>query len=142
MYENVKTVDGGGFSSAALGFLKGACIAAILTLAVFLAAALILSYTPLPESAIPYIAYIVQIIGAAVSGFIPAKRAGTRGILTGALSGVLYILIIWLVASLSSDGFLLNKHIFTMLAISLVSGALGGILGVNLKSSTNNKKKR
>ncbi len=142
MYENVKTVDSGGFSSAAMGFLKGALIAALLTLIVFLAAAFILSYTPLPEGAIPYIAYIVQIIGAAISGFIPANRAGTRGILTGAVSGILYILLIWLIASLSSGSFLFDKHILTMLLMSLFSGAVGGILGVNLKSSDNNKKKR
>ncbi len=142
MKENIKTIESGGFSSAALGFLKGAGIAAVLTLLVFLAAAFVLSYTPLPESAIPYIAYIVQIIGAAVSGFIPAKRAGTRGILTGAASGGLYILIIWLSSSLFSDGISFGSHILTMIAISVISGAIGGILGVNLKGSNNNKKKR
>lgn len=142
MYENVKTIETGGFSSAVLGFLKGAFVAVIYTLLVFLAAAFVLSYTPLPENAIPYIAYIVQSTGAAISGFLPAKKAGTRGIITGATSGGLYILIIWLIASLFADGITFGSHIITMLIISVISGATGGIFGVNLKNSNNNKKKR
>lgn len=142
MYENIKTVEAGGFSSSALGFLKGMAIATLLTLIVFGLFAVILSYTPLSEGAIPYITMITQIIGAAVSGYIPAKRVGTRGIVTGALSAFLYMLVIWLIASLVSDGFYIGPHILTMLALSVVSGAAGGIFGVNLKSSNNNKKKR
>lgn len=142
MYENVKIVDGGGVSSAALGFLKGVLIAALITLVIFSLAALILSYTPLPESAIPYITFGTQIIGSLISGFIPAKRAGTKGLLTGGLSALIYMLIIWLVSSLASDGFYMGSHILTMFLVSLASGALGGIMGVNFKSSNNNKKKR
>lgn len=142
MYDNVKTVQSGGFTSFILGFLKGAAIAVVLTLVVFLVFAFILSYTPLSESAIVYIAYITEIIGALVAGFIPAKRAGTKGMLTGALSGFLYILIIWIIASLAADGFFIGRHILTMVAISVVAGAIGGISGVNTGTSVNNKKKR
>lgn len=142
MYENIKTVESGGFSSTATGFLKGVFIAAIFTLSVLLIAALVLSYTPLPASSIPYISYFVQAVGAVISGYIPAKRAGTRGILTGGVAGGLYILIIWLIASLVADGLVFGSHILKMIAISVIAGAIGGILGVNLKSSNNNKKKR
>ncbi len=142
MYDNVKTVDSGGFVSTALGFLKGAAIAVVLTLTVFLVFAFILSYTPLSEGAIVYIAYITELIGAAVAGFVPARRAGTKGLLTGAVSGFLYILIIWVIASLAADGFFIGRHILTMLAMSVAAGAVGGIFGVNTKASVNNKKKR
>ena len=142
MYDNVKTVESGGFISFVLSFLKAAAIAVVLTLAVFLVFAFILSYTPLSEGSIAYIAYITEILGAAVAGFIPAKRAGTKGLLTGALSGILYILIIWIIASLASDGFFIGRHILTMVAISVAAGAVGGISGVNTGTSVNNKKKR
>lgn len=141
MYENVKSIESGGFSSATLGFFKGVGIAALLTLLIFLISALLLSYTSLPESAIPYISFITQIIGALIAGLIPAKRARTRGMLTGSLSGFIYILIIWLIASLASDGFYVGKHILTMLLLSLIAGGIGGITGVNLKSTNNNKKR-
>ena len=142
MYDNVKTVQSGGFTSYVLGFFKGAAIGVALTLAVFLVFAFVLSYTPLDEGAIVYIAYVTEILGAAVAGFIPAKRAGTKGLITGALCGFLYILIIWIIASLAADGFFFTRHIFTMLGMSVAAGAAGGIFGVNTKSSVSNKKKR
>ncbi|MBO5733453.1 MAG: TIGR04086 family membrane protein [Clostridia bacterium] len=142
MYENIKTVDSGGFTSCAFGFLKGMVIAVLLTVGVFAIFALLLSYTTIGENTIPYIAYCTEFAGAVVCGFISAKRAGTRGIITGAIAGFLYILIMWIVASLASDGFFVSPHILTMLALAVIAGAIGGILGVNLKSSANNKKKR
>lgn len=140
MYENVKTVETGGALGIASGFLKGAAIAAVFTFVIFLVAALMLSYTPLPEESIPWIAFITEAIGAAISGFVPAKKSGRNGVVTGSLCGILYILIIWIVASVTSDGVFLAPHVFIMAAISVIMGAIGGILGVNLKS--NNKKKR
>lgn len=142
MYENVKTVNDGSFSYTALGFLKGVLFAALFTLAVFLLSAVFLSYTPMPESAIPYISFVTQVIGAAISGFIPAKRAGVKGLVTGGVSALLYMLILWLISSLAADGFFMGKHVLTMFLLSLASGALGGILGVNFKDTNSNKKKR
>lgn len=140
MYENIKTVESGGISSVATGFLKGAAIATIFTLAVFVVFALLLSYTPLAEETIPFIALITEGLGAAISGFVPARKTGRNGALSGAVCGILYILIIWICASVTSDGLFLDPHIFIMAGISVMMGAIGGILGVNLKKD--NKKKR
>ncbi len=140
MYENIKTVESGGISSVATGFLKGAAIATIFTLAVFVVFALLLSYTPLAEETIPFIALITEGLGAAISGFVPARKTGRNGVITGAVCGILYILIIWICASVTSDGLFLDPHIFIMAGISVLMGAIGGILGVNLKRD--NKKKR
>ncbi len=142
MYENIKSAEAGGFPSVASGFFKGVGIAALFTFLAFAVFALILSYTPLPESTIPYIAFVSHAVGAVMSGFIPARKAGTKGLLTGGVSALLYMLVIWLVASLVSDGFYMGRHILTMFAVSLIFGAIGGILGVNFKASDNNKKKR
>ena len=142
MYENVKTVSEGGASSTVSAFLKGILIASVLTFVIFALFSVILSYTPLSEGAIPYIVFITQGIGAFIAGFIPAKRAGVKGLVTGSLSALLYMLILWLISSLLADGFYVNSHVLTMLLVSLVLGALGGITGVNFKDSNTNKKKR
>ena len=143
MYENIKTVnDPGSVMGVTTGFFKGLGISLIVTILIFVIAALLLSYTPLSEGAIPYIAFVTEALGALLSGFYTAKKTGRKGVLTGALSGFFYILIIWLIASLAGDGFYVGKHILTMLLASAASGAIGGILGVNLKSSESNKKRR
>lgn len=142
MYENVKTVSESSASSTVSAFLKGILIASILTFVIFALFSVILSYTPLPEDAIPYIVFITQGAGSILAGFIPAKRAGVKGLITGGISALLYMLILWLISSLLSDGFYVNSHVLTMFLVSLIFGALGGITGVNFKDSNTSKKKR
>ncbi len=142
MYENVKNLENVGFSGVVASFLKGIGVAFIFTIAVFFLASLILSYTPLSEDTIPYIAFITQGAGALITGFMPAKKLRTKGLITGGISGFLYMLIMWLVASLVSDGFYFGSHMIIMFAISLLFGGIGGVVGVNSKNSNNNKKRR
>ena len=141
MYENVKTVDDGGIISFLTGFFKGVLIAVLVTVVVFLISAVLLSYTSLPEESIPVISTSVKLIGALVAGFVPAKKSGNRGIITGAISGLLYILIIWLIASITSSGAVFGVSFFTTAALCVVSGALGGIFGVNLRPKETKKKR-
>ncbi len=141
MYENIKTVDGGGVFSFVTGFLKGVLYACLFTVVIFLIAAVLLSYTSLPEEAVPVISTAVKIIGAFISGFVPAKRSGNRGILTGAASGFLYILFIWLIAALTSEGLHFGVNLLTMAAICTITGAVGGIFGVNLRPKETQKKR-
>ena len=75
MYENVKKVEQEGALGAGVGFIKGVLVAAIFTAVVFFVFALLLSYTPMGEEAIPYIALITEGAGAGIAGFCSAKRA-------------------------------------------------------------------
>lgn len=142
MYENIKMQEIKPVSGTAAAFLKGVLIAAALTFLIFALSAVLLSYTPMTEGAIPYIAFATQILASFVSGFFPAKRAGTKGLITGSLSALIYMLIVWLAASLAADGFYVNSHVLTMFLTGILSGAVGGITGVNFKDTVSNKKKR
>ncbi len=142
MYENIKAQELSPVSGTAFAFLKGVLISSVLTLLIFTLSAVLLSYTPMSESASPYIVFVTHILSSFVAGFIPAKRAGTKGLITGSLSALLYMAIVWLVSSLASDGFYINTHVLTMFLIAILSGAAGGITGVNFKDTVSNKKKR
>ena len=52
--------------------------------------------------------------------------------INGAISGILYMLIIYAISSIE-NGFLLNTTSLIMVTISIVMGAIGGIVGVNLR---------
>ncbi len=141
--ENIKTMDtAGGLRAAAGGFARGIVTAAVFTLAAFALFACILAYTAASESAIPVIATVVEAAGALIAGFCTAKKSGSRGFLSGLAAGIGYILIIWFFASLAGDGFYVGKHFLSMLGFSALGGAVGGVLGVNLKGGRNNKRKR
>ena len=141
MYENIKTVEEVGIISFLTSFLKGILIAFLFTVVVFLVSAVLLSYTSLPEESIPVISTAVKLIGALISGFIPAKKSGNRGILTGALSGLLYILIIFITASLTTQESVFNMNLLTTALLCVLSGAMGGIFGVNLRPNQTQKKR-
>ena len=141
--ENIKVAEAAyGPKGAVLGFLKGVAFAAIITILVFLVFAFFLAYTGMPEGAIPIIATATEGLGALIAGYGTAKGNRSRGFLSGILSGAAYILMIWVIASLAGDGFYVGKHFLTMLGFSVVGGAVGGILGVNLKPGKTNKRKR
>lgn len=141
MYENVKTVDDGGVLSFFTGFIRGLLFALLFTVVVFLVSAILLSYTSLPEDAIPVISTATKLIGALVAGFVPAKRSGNRGIITGAVSGLLYILIIVITAALTTQEQFFGMNVLTTALLCVLSGALGGIFGVNLRPKQTQKKR-
>ena len=141
MYENVKTVDDGGVLSFFTGFIRGLLFALLFTVVVFLVSAILLSYTSLPEDAIPVISTATKLIGACVSGFVPARRSGNRGIITGAVSGLLYILIIVITAALTTQEQFFGMNVLITALLCVLSGALGGIFGVNLRPKQTQKKR-
>ena len=142
MYENIKAQEIKPISGTALSAVRGVLTAAALTFLIFALSAVLLSYTPMTENAIPYIVFATQILASFVAGFIPAKKAGTKGLITGAITALIYMAAVWLVSSQATDGFYINSHVLTMFLTALLSGAVGGITGVNFKDTVSNKKKR
>lgn len=143
VHENIKTVSSPGAVYAwGGGFVRGVLFAVAFTLVIFLVFACILAYTAASESLIPLIATVTEAAGALFAGFSAAKKRGNQGFLSGVLAGLGYMALIWLIASLAGDGFSFGRHSLLMLLLSAVGGAVGGILGVNLKSGRTNKRKR
>ncbi|WP_284637943.1 TIGR04086 family membrane protein [Paenibacillus silviterrae] len=65
-------------------------------------------------------------------GFVSGKRAGTKGWYHGMLLGLLYALIVWIIGFLAYDAGMTEQTLYVTL-ISVVGGAFGGIVGVNMK---------
>lgn len=126
------------FDSMAGGFLKGLLFACILTLILLSISALIITYTPIDESVIFAFSMICVIISAVFGGMTSAKRAQSRGFLKGALCGGAYILVLYIIAALTSDKPALTSHTAILFVIGIASGALGGIIGIN----SNRQRKR
>ena len=129
-YKQVK--ETGSFQSAWRGFLKAMLIALGFTLLVFFLCALLLTYTHLPERAIPFIVTVTAVISVVIAGAVAAGTAGRRGYLNGAFMGAAYAFLLYLVSLLVSGDFYFGTYILILLAIGLFGGAFGGILGINL----------
>ena len=70
-------------------------------------------------------------LGSFLSGYLAARRIRERGMLVGALCGLIIFFLLMLASFMSR--FDVGLAALIKLVISLVSGAIGGIIGVNAK---------
>lgn len=114
-------------------FLAG-IVYAIIWLAIgALMLSLFLHFSNMNESSLPLYAMIVHGISALAGGFIAGKRSGKKGWYYGGLLGLLYGIVILVISFLAADA-QLSLRSLTLIATTFLTGALGGMIGVNLRS--------
>lgn len=92
--------------------------------------AMLLSFTNMRESALPYFTYIINIVSLLLGGFITGRRCGGKGWYYGGLTGLSYFLLVLLIGFL---GFDMPMKLVTLLylAAAFFLSAIGGVFGVN-----------
>lgn len=113
--------------------IKGSAFSIIITLIGLLIYSIILSYTSVSESTIPTIVIIITAISILIGSTISTSNIKKNGIINGMLVGLIYITVIYLLSSIVTGNFLLNITSIIMIITSVLTGALGGIIGVNKK---------
>lgn len=78
----------------------------------------------------PIITYIVNAISLLVGGFVTGFKAKERGWIFGGVTGILYTIILFIIAFLAFDIAITSKTLVTMISAFGIS-AIGGIFGVN-----------
>ena len=110
----------------------GFCYAfTIILLAIF---AVIVTYMPVSEGIVPTVVLLITILSIVLSGYLVARTIKSRGWFCGAVSGITYIVTLYVIGSLIFQSFSFGTGIVTMIIIGALSGALGGIIGVNVNS--------
>lgn len=116
-----------------LVIIKGTLLALVISLIMFTLTALVISFGDISEQIINGIIIAVSIISILVAGMFASNSARSRGFLYGSAIGFIYMLVLYFVGALAFDSFGIDLRVLTMLIIGIVSGALGGIIGINLK---------
>ena len=108
--------------------LKGTLLAAILAMSLSLVFGVLLSYTSLPESELS----INIIFGASifVAAFISAHQAGTSGLYYGLAVGLGFILLVLILSAIFWAETPSWLKMGEKAIIALISGGVGGIIGV------------
>ncbi len=120
--------------------MKGVIYAYIITIPFLIAFALILTYTDFPEKYIAPAVIITTIGSILFTSLTSAKNIKTKAWLNGSLIGFFYMLILYFVSSIVFKNFSLDKYVLTMVLIGVLSGAIGGILGVSFGKKTRLRK--
>ena len=115
---------------------KGTGMALIISVICLIVFSLILTYTNISETMIEPVTIAITSISILLGSFLGNMKIRKNGLLNGGLVGIAYLLILYLVSSLLNWNFGLNIQSIIMIAIGIVFGILGGVLGVNKKVKT------
>lgn len=113
--------------------LKGIAISVILTCILLLIFSILLTYTEIKEETMGVVILIVSGLSILTGSSISMMHIAKNGMLYGTIVGASYVLILYLLSSLLGSGFSLNLMSILFIIIGMITGAIGGIVGVNRK---------
>ncbi len=114
-------------------FVKGMLIASVLSLLIFVLLSVIVLFVDFPDNYTTLMIILTTIISLFISGFFSAKTAGSGGWINGVAIGILYAIVLLIVGSILTGEFLISTKWALNLLIASLSGAVGGIVGVNFR---------
>ena len=115
-------------------FVKGILISFIISIILFYILGIILSATNVPEKIITPAIIIITGVSILIGTSISMINAKDKGLIKGGLIGTLYFFILYLISSFILNNFEVNIYSALMFAATFICGAIGGIVGVNIKS--------
>ncbi|MCK9574853.1 MAG: TIGR04086 family membrane protein [Clostridia bacterium] len=113
--------------------LKGAVIGVIISLILVLLFALIIKLTDISDSVITPINQIIKILSIFIGVYFALKNSYYSGMFKGILVGLFYTVLSFLVFSALDGTFVLDTSFVNDLLFGGITGAISGIILVNLK---------
>ncbi len=112
--------------------LVGVAVGLIGCIGLLMLMALIVQSVDVPRAAILPLAIAAAAIGAFLAGLTAAAVAGQKGLLLGAVCGLVLWLLILLAGVARYEG-VSGGNALIKLAAFLLAGGIGGVLGVNMR---------
>ena len=113
--------------------IKGSIIAMIITIIALTIYAAILAYTSVSETTMVPVVLTITGISILIGSSMSSISIKKQGIMNGGFVGLIYIIFLYVLSSIISVGFELNMNANIMLVVAILTGMIGGIIGVNMK---------
>ena len=113
---------------------KNLLICLALTVLVLFLMSIIAVFANLQAAAVSLMVSIITYLCVGVCGFRGARKSGSNGLLMGAISGLSYGVVLYLIGAIAFGELSFNTSILLTLLICVLCGAVGGVMGVNMKS--------
>lgn len=113
--------------------VKGVGISLLTTVVLLLIFASLLTYTEISETMMNPVIIVITAISILIGSSIGNIKIKKNGLVNGALIGGIYIAVIYLISGIINWKFNLEIQSIIMIAVGVVFGILGGIIGVNKK---------
>lgn len=112
--------------------VKGSIFAILITAIFLLIYAILLTSTNISENTMTAVVITVSGVSILIGSSISSFKIKKQGIINGALVGLIYITALYLLSSIIFVGFEINLSSIIMIIVSIITGMIGGIIGVNL----------
>lgn len=129
-YQTVSS-DKSGLGYKMLGILKNIFISYAITFIMLLIFAFVITYADVSGSVVSPVVVVITLISIILAGALNGRKATEKGWLTGSVSGLLYMLILYFFGNILFHDFSINSHAVMMITAGVLSGILGGIIGIN-----------
>lgn len=113
--------------------LKGLGYAYIITLIILLVYNLLLTYTNMSADSVSIVTSFITTISSAIGGFYACKHIQEKGLIYGFIVGLSYIILLILMFYLAEEKYIFDITVLYKAILVSISGAIGGVLGVNFK---------
>lgn len=109
-----------------------ALIAIIITVFIFLIISFVMTKIDIPKNITQVLSIAALALGAYFGGYICAKKYRKNGLLRGVVCGFIVFIIVMIIGSLFA-GSVIDLSSSSKLLIVVVTGGIGGAIGVNSK---------
>ena len=115
-------------------YVSGSIVSLLSALSLIFIFALVIRYCGINNSLITPVNIAIKIISISLGVFV-ATKDGTKGLLKGAIIGIVFVVLCTLVFAIISHSFSLRSTIFADFALAAIAGIISGILFVNLRKN-------
>ncbi|MGI6778656.1 MAG: TIGR04086 family membrane protein [Acetivibrionales bacterium] len=113
--------------------IKGIVLSYVITIPAFIIFSIILTYVNFPQRIINPVVVVITIISILVAGISVTKNVRSKGWLNGGFAGLIYMIILYILGSVVYNDFTIDRYVITMLIIGVLTGCIGGMLGINMR---------
>ena len=114
-------------------YIRGIIKAYSLSIVLIFILSICISTTSLKESIIRPAVIIISGFSILIASIFLANDKKEKGLINGAIIGVIYMFILYVISSFALWDFSVSQNSITMIFVGIVSGIIGGIIGVNFK---------
>lgn len=128
----MKELPGGSFFDVRYS-LKNVIVSFLMTAILLFISAIVVTYLSASETVIDGLVLVITAFCVLWGGFRSSRHLGRQGLLSGAVSGLIYMTLLYFVGSLIFGELTFAPRIGLSMLIGVGCGAIGGIVGVNTK---------
>ena len=113
-------------------FVINILISFLLTVIFLAISSAIFAYTSIDDRHLQTFIFGIILLSNLIGSTLLSRKMKEKGLIYGGSFGIVYCLLLYLVTSLAFNNFVFSNTLLIYLAISSISGIIGGVIGVNI----------